>query len=115
MDSSTPDIERWRGFWPGSERYFFDFNICTHENGWVQYDTDQDASYFGIWVHMKERAICTYAEGDLYLVVHASEDSFRGGLKELADFHGDPPPAFVVIDGNTGSVTEIFTERPGSD
>lgn len=26
-----------------TDRYFFDFTVCTNENGWEQFDTDQDA------------------------------------------------------------------------
>ncbi len=31
-----------------TERYRFDFRLCTKEKGWTQYDTNQDAWYFGV-------------------------------------------------------------------
>ena len=40
-------------FIPEGDRYQFDFNLCSGARGWTQFDTDQDAWYFGIWVHLK--------------------------------------------------------------
>jgi hypothetical protein len=33
------------------DRYHYDFAVCTTDKGWAQYDTEQDAWYFGVWVH----------------------------------------------------------------
>lgn len=41
-------IRMWRCL---LDRYYFDFERCTAEKGWVQFDTKQDFSHFGIWVH----------------------------------------------------------------
>lgn len=93
------------------ERYLYDFEICTPKEGWKQYDTSQDAWYFGVWVQMKERWILTYAEGDLSLVQCPTQESFQAELKSMADFYGDPPPAFKVIDAD-GTLTHYFDKRP---
>jgi hypothetical protein len=56
------------GFLLDSERYAFDFGGCSYERGWAQVDTNQDASYFGVWTNPTERKIFTFAEGDTTLV-----------------------------------------------
>lgn len=40
-----------RGFECMSDRYKYDFRLCTSANGWAQLDTKQDASYFGNWIN----------------------------------------------------------------
>lgn len=92
-------------------RYVFDFDICKPEEGWEQYDTCQDASYFGVWVQSSVRWILTYAEGDLSLVQCATQESFQAELKSMADFYGEPPAAIVAV-APDGSVTRYFSSRP---
>ena len=55
--------------WMSMNRYVFDFNL---KDGWQQYDTDQDAWYFGIWVNLKTLQTLTYAEGDVVLITAPS-------------------------------------------
>lgn len=88
-------------------RYAFDYDL---DKGWKQYDTDQDASYFGIWVNIAKRKTLTYAEGDLILVTCESDEHLKSELKAMEEFHGEPPPAFVAI-GNDG-VTNYYDNRP---
>ena len=95
-----------------TERYRFDFKLCTKEKGWKQYDTSQDAWYFGVWVHPKMRVILTYAEGDITVTKCPTEESYHDELKYMAEFYGSPPPAFVAIDYPSGKRTEYFDERP---
>lgn len=97
-------------FHPGRVRYHYDFHACKN---WDQFDTDQDASYFGIWVNMETRQILTFAEGDESIVTCATEDLFEDELRKLNEFHGSPPPAFRVIDMD-GTLTEYFDKRPGT-
>ena len=99
----------------GGERYYFDFEVCTPEKGWRQYDTSQDAHYFGVWVNMAERMTFTYAEGDLSLVECPTVESFKAELDNMAECYGDPPPAWVAIDTDTGQVTNYYDERPASE
>ena len=93
------------------DRYIFDFDYCASKKGWKQYDTDQDASYFGIWVHLEDRLILTYCEGDLTLVDCPDNEHLKSELDSMAETYGDPPPAFKVIDGD-GTLTHYFDERP---
>lgn len=52
-------------FEPGSDRYAFDFKLCTSKRGWAQIDTKQDASYYGTWANPFERVFVNYCEGDV--------------------------------------------------
>lgn len=91
-------------------RYKYDTHRCSSKDGWHQYDTEQDAWYFGVWYHRERRLVVTYAEGDETIVVCQTEESFRAELAEMAEFYGEPPPAFVGIDVDTGTVTEFYDE-----
>lgn len=95
----------------GSDRYKYDLEICKSADGWTQYDTNQDAWYFGVWVHPKTRQILTYAEGDVSVVHCKSEKSYHEELKNMAEFYGDPPWASKAY-GLDGTVTEFYDERP---
>jgi len=109
-------VEQW--FWPsgqGGERYYFDFLEGFFDGGWAQYDTDQDAWYFGVWVNIGRREILTYAEGDITLRACASVESLKEQLESMGKFYGDPPPAFTSIDTSTGQVTHYIDERPKVD
>ena len=95
-------------------RYVFDFNYLTKETGWKQFDTDQDASYFGVWVHENDRRIVTYAEGDLTEVICLDHEGFAAEIRSMEEFYGPAPPAFRVID-QKGNVINIYDSRPGVD
>ena len=88
-----------------SSRYTWDGVLC--DEHWVQYDTDQDAWYFGVWVNPDTRMTVTYAEGDLYVCTYDDDDAFSAGLDSMQEFYGDPPPAFTCIDLD-GSVTRVI-------
>jgi hypothetical protein len=51
-------------------------------------------------------------EGDLIIVDCPTVESFKAELAHMAEFYGEPPPAFVVIDTDTGNVTEVYDKRP---
>ena len=95
-----------------ADRYRWDFKVCTKAKGWRQYDTKQDAWYFGVWVHAEKRLILTYAEGDVTVVKCPTEESYHAELKHMAEFYGAPPPAFVTIDYPSGKRTEFYDTRP---
>lgn len=97
--------------WQDTDRYKFDFKLCTREKGWKQFDTTQDAWYFGVWVHPEKKEIITYAEGDITRVICPTEESYHAELKSMAEFYGEPPPAFRVID-SAGTLTYIYDKRP---
>lgn len=94
-------------------RYVFDFNYFTRETGWKQFDTEQDVSYFGIWVREEDRRIVTYAEGDLTEVICPNQESFATEIRSMEAFYGSAPPAFRVID-REGNLTYICEKRPSA-
>ena len=103
------------GFVGSCDRYVFDTQLCTKEAGFEQFDTDQDAHYFGVWVSRDNRATVTYAEGDLTLVACASEEGFKAEIADAEKFYGKAPPAFIGIDVGSGEVTEFYSERASAE
>lgn len=98
---------------PGRDRYWYDFGdgLPGFRGDWIQYDTHQDASYFGVWVNPKTLQTFTYCEGDTTLVTCPDKEHLRSELDAMAAFYGDPPPAFKVVHED-GSVTLVYDERP---
>jgi hypothetical protein len=88
-------------------RYTYDTTRCRYADGWRQYDTTQDAWYFGVWYHPERRVVVTYAEGDETVVVCRTDAAWRAELAALAEFYGDPPPAAVGISLD-GTITNYF-------
>ena len=69
-------------------------------------DTDQDAWYFGVWVHPITRRVVTYAEGDVTIVdpeVGAAITTFVAGKPVLRE-------GSVVGTGGTVLVTAMGEE-----
>ena len=97
-----------RDFFHDRDRYDYDVSLG---KSWEQFDTDQDASYYGVWVNISERKILSFVEGDEILSESPTLEIFRAELQALADFHGAPPPAFTTIDEH-GNITHFFQERP---
>lgn len=77
-----------RSFGGDIDRYKFDFGLCTHGKGWIQFDTDQDAWYFGVWIHKEQKKIVTYAEGDVTTVLAPTSDSFNKEIEYMCKFYG---------------------------
>jgi len=98
-----------RAFVHDGDRYKYDFGDRLPDGGcgWIQYDTRQDAWYFGVWVNPETRQIMTYAEGDETLVTAPTEEAFQAELADMAEFYGDPPPAMIVYDLE-GTRTEVY-------
>lgn len=88
------------GEYGGCDRYLWDFQRCKSSKGWRQFDTSQDASYFGVWVHVRRRKIVTFCEGDLSRVTCPTPESFRAELRSMCEFYGEQPPAWVAIDAD---------------
>ena len=93
------------------ERYSIDFADDFKSEGWKQYDTDQDAHYFGVWVNLKKRLTLTYAEGDWSLVVCQDDAHLKAELADMEQFYGPLPYCAVSYDMDGGK-TEYYDERP---
>ncbi len=98
-------------------RYVMDrYLIFSRRPGWHQFDTENDAWYFGTWVNPKSWQVVTYAEGDLSLDQYLTADDMRKEMDDLAEFYGEQPPAWIVLDMD-GTRTEIRDQnaRPGPE
>ncbi len=71
------------------DRYRFDFELCPSKEGWLQYDTREDAHYFGVWVHKERRMIVTYAEGDIGVTYCPSVESFNRDIRRMNEFYDE--------------------------
>lgn len=69
-------MKRQRSFEGDTNRYAFDFTLCTIEKGWAQLDTRQDASYFGNWVNPTRRQLVGFAEGDITVTTCETDAEF---------------------------------------
>ena len=94
------------------DRLEFDMGPCSHDKGWEQYDTDQDAWYFGVWIHREKRMTATYAEGDFSVVTCHTLESFRKEVEGMNAFYGKPPPWAIALDVENGTETHYIQERP---
>ena len=92
------------------ERYCIDFSPSFKLEGWKQYDTDQDAHYFGVWVNPVTLKTLTYAEGDWSLVECADKAAYNTQIDSMSEFYGEGYE-FKAIDGETGSITEYRQDR----
>jgi hypothetical protein len=107
------DADQKAGIRRGDDRYHYDFEALPAAD-WRQFDTRQDASYFGVWVNVRERMIFTYCEGDRSLVVCPTLESFRAELEDAERFYGPAPAAATAI-GADGTVTRYYDARPTAD
>jgi len=80
------EIERCRR---DADRYLFDLDLCKAEDGWEQFDTDQDAGYFGVWVNPRLLEIVTYAEGDVTRVKCPDAAHYNAEIKSMCEFYGE--------------------------
>lgn len=90
-------------FLMGRGRAYYDSKLCA--DGWKQWDTDQDAWYFGIWVNFETRQILTFAEGDETLVICPTQESFDAEIASMKDYYGEDYLICKVIDSD-GVLTE---------
>ena len=97
-------------FIEGANRYFFDERVTRGGAGWQQWDTSQDASYFGIWVHRDLRQVLTFAEGDITVVECPDDAGFKAEIESMERLYGEAPPAATAY-GPDGSVTHIYSSR----
>ena len=100
------------GFTFNGSRYIFDWKLCDPTRGWKQYDTYQDAPYFGTWVNLNELATCCYCEGDIIVKIMKTQQAMKEELDRMAECYGDPPAWCTTINTDTGTVTKYYDTRP---
>lgn len=81
-------MERITEFAP-ADRYLYDFKVCTTQKGWAQFDTAQDASYFGNWINPTRREWFSYTEGDTTLIRCATDEEFTTYVRETFQWYVD--------------------------
>lgn len=89
-------------------RYQFDANLLPE--GFRQWDTEQDASYFGVWVHPERMVIITFAEGDFIRQEADNRDEFRAELARMVEVYGPAPHYMSTIDAD-GTLTRYVETR----
>jgi hypothetical protein len=98
-----------RAFLP-EDRYIVDFADDFTEDGWEQYDTDQDAHYFGCWVNKRRLMTLTYAEGDWTLVECPDTAGYNAEVESMNAFYGEGKIA-TVIDTEARTATRFVQDR----
>lgn len=98
-----------RSFMPSS-RYVVDFAEDFTAEGWLQFDTDQDAHYFGVWVNPTKMLTLSYAEGDWTLVICPSVTAYNAEIEDCCRFYGEGKVA-TVIDMRERSTTVYRQDR----
>jgi hypothetical protein len=95
---------RERSFLEGGDRYKFDLELCPASRGWAQWDTTQDASYYGTWVNPFRLTIVNFAEGDVTITRCETEAEFKDEARKLADWARNAQMKPAIDPG--------FTDRP---
>lgn len=68
------------------DRYHFDLKLSPR---FEQFDTDQDAHYFGVWVSRELLCIATYAEGDFCVVICLDKERYNAEIQHCISFYGE--------------------------
>lgn len=92
ISNRGPDRMHVHAFIGTSDRLTWDGLLVfsgAEEADWCQYDTDQDAWYFGVWCNGRTREVLTYAEGDLTLQRYRDAAAYNAGIQEMNDFYGE--------------------------
>ena len=80
------------------DRYKFDFDTCSSSKGYAQVDTEQDASYHGIWANPFKMIVVSYVEGDVYTNTAENIDEFIDEINKIKTFTEEYGYAFFGID-----------------
>lgn len=79
-----------------SGRHAFDFSGLLGKYGWHQFDTGQDASWYGNWVNPHTLQIVSYVEGDIYLVTCENGETFFEEITEMKNFQKELGYRFYI-------------------
>jgi hypothetical protein len=103
-----PNGNRLHRFFFHTERYVVDF--APDFGGWEQFDTSQDAWYFGVWVHPGRFMVLTYCEGDWCLAVCEGPAQYNIEIEDCIRFYDEGESA-RTIDFRTGATTIYRQDR----
>jgi len=99
METNKQGNEVIREFCPG-DRYRYDMKLVGRE-GWKQYDTDQDAHYFGCWVNPDKMMTFCYCEGDVTIIRCKDKEHYNAEIQSMNEFYDAGFVAKTIdMDGN---------------
>lgn len=101
-----------RGFDCMTDRYKWDFKLCTPNKGWAQLDTTQDAPYFGNWINPLTRQLMSYCEGDTTFTECEDDADFIATVRECCEWHKERG-YFLGIDSMCAPSIEAAIDRLG--
>jgi hypothetical protein len=106
----------YRLFFP-DERYSIDFAEDFLLEGWAQFDTGQDAHYFGVWVNKTKLQTLTYAEGDWVLVECQDAAHYDAEIADAIRFYDEGFVAKALDDNGQWTIyqqdrKEFFINPP---
>ena len=81
-----------------SDRYRYDFGLCSSKNGFAQVDTSQDASYFGTWANPDRLMIVCYCEGDVIIQTAENKSEFVNEIHNIKKWNTENGHRFIGID-----------------
>lgn len=81
-----------RTFAEDGSRYEIDCGPCSPDRGFCQVDTDQDASWFGIWTNPQTMVIASYMEGDITVERATCPFDYRRALVNTLTAYRHPNP-----------------------
>jgi hypothetical protein len=92
------------------DRYIVDFAPDFTSEGWMQFDTNEDAHYFGVWMNPSKRLTLTYAEGDWTLVWCPDAAGYNAEVLHACEFYGTAV-GFKSIDLERKTETWFIQDR----
>jgi hypothetical protein len=81
-----------------TDRYRFDFKLCTTAKGYAQIDTGQDAWYFGTWTNPFELRTVNYCEGDVTISDAETAEEYEKDIRAIKKRNLDNGHRFIGID-----------------
>jgi hypothetical protein len=99
-----------RGFRFAYERYHWDLGKgFLGMSDWEQFDTDQDAHYFGFWVNKRTLQTFTFCEGDVTLVNCPDVAHFNAEVEDAIRLYREGQIATVI--DMSGKMTRYVQDR----
>ncbi len=96
-----------REFCPG-DRYPYDWGPCSTGKGFAQFDTAQDASYYGNWLNPFALVLFSFAEGDCDTTECGSVAEFVRETRALVAWHVEHSRFLGVDPGFDAALAERF-------
>ena len=98
LDKKGEKAMKTERLFESTDRYVFDFKLCTTGKGYAQLDTSQDAWYFGTWINPFEMKIVSYCEGDITIQTAENLDEFLKEVQTIKSWNEENDHKFYGID-----------------